>query len=185
VRPEKKFEVEELRNYLKGNSCAIFTNYSRISSEKLNAVRSELGRKNSEFHVVKNRLFTIAASDAGITGIKEYLKGQVGVVFVNEEQSIDVLKFLVKYKKDNESLAILGGVLDGTVYNGKSLEAIAKLPGKDVMRAKLVGVLQAPLSKFAQVMRARLLCLPYVINAIIEKRKEEPQSAPAPEQSQQ
>ena len=185
MRAEKKYEVDELRNYLKENSCAILADYSRISSEKLNAVRNELSRKNSEFHVVKNRLFSIAASESGIKGLESYLKGQVAVFFAKEDQSMDLLKYLVKYKKDTETLAILGGVLDGNVYNGKSLEAIAKLPGKDAMRAKFVGVLQAPLSRFVQVMRARLLSLPYAINALIEKRKNEPQAAPAPEQAQQ
>jgi large subunit ribosomal protein L10 len=185
VRPEKKLAVEELQGYLRENPCAIFTNYSKISSERLNTVRNELEKKNSRFQVVKNRLFRIAASGAGIEGISTLLKGQVGVVFTREDQSVDVLKYLVKFKKDNEVLGLLGGVLDGTVYDAKSLETISRLPNKDAMRARFVGVLQAPLSKFAQVMRARLLSLLYVINAVIEKRKEETTNAPGPEKSQQ
>ena len=184
MRPEKKFAVEELQGYLRENPCAILTDYSRISSERLKTVRAELDKKNSRFQVVKNRLFAIAASSAGIEGIGALLKGQVGVVFTKEDQSLDVLKYLVKFKKDNEVLSLLGGVLDGTVYDAKSLNAISRLPGKDAMRARFVGVLQAPLSKFAQVMRARLLSLLYVINAVIDKRKGETAAPPAPEQPQ-
>lgn len=185
MRPEKKFAVEELQGYLKENPCTIITDYTKVKSEKLNAVRNELSKKNSRFQVVKNRLFEIAASSVGIEGIGSLLKGQVGIVFTKEDQSMDILKYLVKYKKDNEALNILGGVLDGTVYDGKALEAISRLPGKDAMRAKFVGLLQAPLSKFAQVMRARLLSLLYVINAVIEKRKGETAPETQPEQKQQ
>lgn len=185
MRPEKKFAVEELQGYIKENPCLILTDYKRVPSEKLNAVRNEMSKKDSRFQVVKNRLFKIAASSSGISGIDSLLKGQIGVIFTKEDQSIEILKYLVKYKKENEILDILGGVLDGTVYDGKALENLSKLPGKDAMRAKFVGVLQAPLSKFAQVLRARLLSLLYVINAVIEKRKGETGNVSEPAQNQQ
>jgi large subunit ribosomal protein L10 len=172
VRAEKKYAVEEFRRNIEESSCAILTNYSGISAEQLNTLRSELKQRKGKYQVVKNRLFSLAASDRGIDGISGLIDGQVGVVYAGEEESIDILKYLVKFRRDNDVLDLLGGILGGVVYEGKDLQALSRLPGMEVMRAKFAGVLKAPLSNFAQVMRSRLLSVLYVVNAIIEKRGE-------------
>ena len=172
MRAEKKYAVEEFKKNLEKNSCAILTNYTGSSAEQLNSVRADLEGKNSRFQVVKNKLFVLAVSGSGNQPISELLNGQVGVVYTNEDQSIDILKYLVKFKKDNDVLKLLGGILDGNVYNGKELETLSKLPNKEMMRARVAGAFKSPLSNFAQIMRSRLLSILYVINAIIEKRKE-------------
>ena len=172
MRAEKKYAVEEFKKNFAESSCAILTNYTGSSAEQLNSVRADLEGKNSRFQVVKNKLFALAASESGNMSIPELLDGQVGVVYTDEEQSIDVLKYLVKFKKDNDALKLLGGILDGNVYSGTELETLSKLPSREMMRGMVAGAFRSPLSNFAQIMRGRLLSVLYVINAIIEKRKE-------------
>jgi large subunit ribosomal protein L10 len=170
VRAEKKFAVELFQRNVEENPVAILTRYTGISSEKLNDVRAELGGRGSKFQVVKNRLFSLAASESGLDGLSSLLEGQVGVVYTSEEQSIDILKYLVQFKKEHDSLDLLGGVIDGNVYDGKSLQTLSRLPGKDMMRARFAGAIKQPLTGFAQVLRGRLTSVLHVINAIIEKR---------------
>lgn len=169
MRPEKKYAVEQLRKSLRGNPCAILTNYTGVTAEQMNAVRSEFQKKNSSYQVVTNRLFTLAAAQEGIEGIGEMLEGQVGIVYTGEEQSVDILKYLVKFKKKNAAMSLLGGILDGSLYSAGELETLSRLPGKDMMRATVLGALQAPLSNFAQVAGQRLLSLLYALKAIIDK----------------
>ena len=171
MRPEKKYAVEEFKRNIEENSCAILTNYAGISAEQLNAVRSELKQRKGKYQVVKNRLFSLAASESGIDGIRGLIDGQVGVVYMGEKESIDILKYLVKFRRGNDVLGLLGGVLGGTIYDGKDLQALSRLPGIEMMRARFAGALKAPLANFAQIMRSRLLSVLYVVNAIIEKRK--------------
>ena len=181
MRPEKRYAIEEFQRNLKENSCVILTGYTGISSEELNTVRAELDRRNGKYQVVKKRLFSIAASEIEMDGVSALLDGQVGVVYTGEEQSIDVLKYLVKFKKDNNVLQLLGGVLEGNIYDGRKLEALSNLPSKETMRAWVAATFQSPLSSFARVLRSRLLSVLYVINAIIDKRKEGGDAAGASE----
>lgn len=181
MRPEKRYAIEEFQRNLKENSCVILTGYTGISSEQLNAVRAELDHRNGKYQVVKKRLFSIAASEIGMDGVSALLDGQVGVVYTGEEHSIDVLKYLVKFKKDNNVLKLLGGILKGNKYNGKELETLSYLPSREVMRARVAAAFQSPLSSFARVLRSRLLSVLYVINAIVDKRKEEGDAAAASE----
>ncbi len=171
MRPEKKYAIEEFKRNIEENTCTILTDYTGISAEQLNTVRSELGQRKGKYQVIKNRLFALAASGSEIDEICGLIDGQVGVVYTGEEQFIDILKYLVKFRKDNEVLDLLGGVFGGNIYDGKDLRAISRLPDKEMMRARVVGVFKMPLSNFAQIMRGRLLSVLYVINAIIEKRK--------------
>jgi len=112
--------------------------------------------------VVKNRTFGIAARSRGLESLCELLGGEVGVVF-REDDSLDLLKRVVKFGKGNEQLRILGGLFEGEVRSADEMLAIAAMPPKEVAVGELVRALGSPLSEVVQILSEVVRSLVFVI----------------------
>jgi large subunit ribosomal protein L10 len=181
VRAEKQSVIEELKARIEGASAVIFTSYTGAGAEKMGALRRALDGHKGGYLVVKNRLFALAAKQAGLSEALPGFDGQVGVAFSDEDSSVAVLKALVGFHKEHETIALLGGFVGGRPYTAAQLKDLSKLPTKPVLQAQLLGALQAVPRGLVTVLAGRLRSPLYLINAYIEKRGGVPEEVTAPE----
>jgi large subunit ribosomal protein L10 len=133
------------------------------------------------YAVVKNTLTKRAAADAGVTGVDELLVGPSAIAFVTGDP-VDAAKSIKTFAKDNPALVIKGGIMDGAVITAADVNKIADLESREVLLAKLAGLLKAQQSQAAALFAAPLAQAARVFGALQAKRADEPQeAAPAAE----
>jgi large subunit ribosomal protein L10 len=101
--------------------------------------------------VAKNRLAKLAAKDTNVAGITDLFKGQTCIAY--SKDPIAAARVAIKYAKENDKLVILGGTMGNTVLGPDGVKALAELPSLDELRAKLIGLLNAPATKIARTIK--------------------------------
>jgi large subunit ribosomal protein L10 len=170
VRAEKGFAVEEIGRLIDGSSSLILTSFAGLDSMRMDTFRGVVRDNSGRYFVVKNRTFGIAARQRGLGGLCELLAGQVGVVFSGEE-SLELLKAVVKFGKGNEELRILGGLFQGDVRSAGEMLAMAAMPPKGVAAAELVGALGCPLSELIHALSEAARSFVFVIGSIGDEKR--------------
>ena len=146
----KKLVVEEIKNKINASKSVVFVSYKGINVEQDTALRKAFRAGEVEYKVYKNRLILKAFEELGI---KDYdatlLEGTTSVAFAKDE--VSAASILYKMNKDfNNVLSAKFGILDGKVIDAKQIEALSKIPSKDVLIAMLMGMLKAPVSALAR-----------------------------------
>ena len=170
VKQYKVDEVSDLVSRLKSKGNVILTNYSGVKVRDISVLRAKLREKNTEYKVVKNTLFKRALKELGITGLDEYLKGPIGVAFVQDEVG-EVAKIFKDFAKDQEKFSYSAGVVDSTVYNGEQIKRIADLPSKEALLSQIMSLINGPASKTAIGMNQIMASLARGIKAVAEVNK--------------
>ncbi len=153
MRPEKKYLVDELDAYLSRSDYVFLTDFQSLNVIDTADLRGRLAKEQAEFHVVKNRIFKVTAEQREMPDLSEHLKGQTGIV-IGGENPTEVAKILFKYFKDKEKNDVKAGVLDNAALSRDDVEALAKLPSKDELRAKLAGMLTMPATNLVRTLNA-------------------------------
>jgi len=169
VRPEKAYAVEELRKMIDGASSLILTAFQGLDSMRMNLLRTIVREKSGRYFVVKNRLFRMGAKERGLDALCDFLKGQVGVVF-GEDDSLALLKAVVNFGKENGELQVLGGLFQGRLRTASEMMAIASMPPRGVVAAELVRTIQSPLSEILHILSEPLQSLVIALGSIQEKK---------------
>lgn len=173
-RQEKAAVVEELRERFSRQRVSIFADIRGISVAKLTQFRRELRKIGAEFKVAKKTLLTRALGAAGQTFSEiesKKLEGEIGVIFGYEDQAAPA-KAAAKFVKENETFKVLKGVLDGKILEAKDVLALAKLPSRDELLAKLAYALNAPIQNLANALQGNIRNLVVVINKVAVSRKQ-------------
>ena len=161
--------VEELRGWIERCTVAITTDYTGLSVDAMNVLRRELREKGVQFRVVKNTLTHLAADAAGKPAFKEIVEGPTGIAF-GYGDPVEPAKALAEYiRVARSSLKIRGGLMDGRVLSPEDVVALAALPSKDELVARLLGQLQAPISGLVTVLNGPISGLARVLQAYIDK----------------
>jgi len=117
-----------------------------------------------EVEVIRKRVLLKAAENAGITLDLDALTGHIGLVFTGDNP-LDLTKAVIKFGKENNNVVgIIGGRVDGILYNADQMKVLSELPSKDEMRAQLLSVFEAPLSQTLGTMDALLLSVVYCLD---------------------
>ncbi|HVN67363.1 MAG TPA: 50S ribosomal protein L10 [Candidatus Sulfotelmatobacter sp.] len=165
----KQQEVNELKEKIGRAKVLVVSDYLGYSVKQITDLRKKLFANGSEFRVVKNTLIERAVADCGYDALKDHLKG-ASALLLGFNDAVAPLKVLVKFIKDNEKGEIRVGVVEKTVFNATELGAIAKLPAKEVLIAKAIGGLQAPLSGLVNVLQGPIRKLVYALDAIKKQK---------------
>jgi large subunit ribosomal protein L10 len=153
-RQEKAQQVEGFRTLLDGNQLVILTEYAGLDVSAMVALRSELRKVNAGYKVMKNTLAKRATEGTDMTALHPHFKGPVGVCFTKEDPAA-AAKVLVNFQKEHEKLELKSGYLPGgKLLDPKGINALSKLPGKDELRAKLVGLFVAVPRNFVSLTAA-------------------------------
>ena len=136
----------------KGNTFVV--TWTGISSSKMNFLRKDLKRKKAKVLVSKTSIARIAFKNSNYTDIASRLSGQMALVLSDADAS-EVSKILIKFSKDFEGFIVQGGVLNGAVLTADQVKTLSDLPSREVLLAKFIGTLQAPVTRFASALNSK------------------------------
>ena len=168
MRPEKKFLVEEVDSHLEKSDYVYLANYSRITVDETAELREKLGQEGAEFHVVKNSILNVAAKSRELPDLSEHLDGPVAIVVGGNNPS-GVAKVLQSFFKEKEKVELKGGVVDDRLLTKEEIAELAKLPGLEVLRAQLLGLLNMPATQMVQVLAGVPRAMVQVLQAKVDK----------------
>jgi large subunit ribosomal protein L10 len=167
-RAQKAESIETLKGVFADSGAVVVTHYLGLTVAEMTDLRGRLRKEGASLKVVKNRLAQKALDGAGGEGGYDLFKGPVAIAYGADP--VSAAKVVVQYAKDNEKFSVIGGLLDQTtVLDEKAVRALATLPSLDQIRAKLVGLLQAPATKVAGVLQAPAAQLARVLSAYAAK----------------
>lgn len=150
-RAEKAALVTELNTAWKDTGVMVVAHYKGMTVAEMTDFRRRIKEAGGSVKVAKNKLAQLALKDTKSAGVSDLLKGQT--CFAYSDDPVSAARVSVKYAKENEKLVILGGAMGGTVMDVNSVKALAELPSIDELRAKLIGLLQAPATKIARILK--------------------------------
>ena len=160
---QKREFVESLRKDLTVANLVLITNQSGLTVDESTELRSKMREAGANFKVVKNTLARLAVEGSKLSGMKDYFKGPTAVAF--SEDSIAAARVVVDYIKTNSKLSIVAGMLGDKALDRTAIKSLASLPSLDVLRAKILGVLQASATGVATVINGPASGLVRVISA--------------------
>jgi len=168
MHPAKTSIVDEIKTWLDDSPYVIVTDYTGMTVDQFTELRTRLSEKDAECHVVKNTFLRRALSDAGLPDLNGELKGQTAIVYGPSDISA-AAKALKTFNSEFEKPEIKLGVLDKNVLDANEIKAIADLPAREVLLAKLLSVINAPATKLATMVNTPAMQLAQVIKANSEK----------------
>lgn len=131
------------------------------------ALRVKMREAGASFKVSKNSLAKLAIADTDYAGIGDMLTGPVGLA--TSVDPVAAAKIVVEFAKTNDKLEVVGGAMGAVVLDAEGIKALATMPSLDEMRAKLIGLVQAPATKIAQLATAPAAKLARVFGAYAAK----------------
>ena len=173
---EKATFVDGLREQLKQATFAVTTEYRGLTVAQLNELRRELKAVNARYRVSKNTLTRLALKDTTFVRLDELLQGPIGLV-TSGDDPVAAAKILVKFAEKHDNLKITGGVLDGEAMPPTQLDALAKLPSREVLLAQLLGLLQAPASQLLRTIQEPGAQVARLVGALERSKKEQESTA--------
>lgn len=167
LRAEKHEFVAELEELYKQSSSVIITHYHGLTVSQVTVLRRSLKAKGAGLKVVKNTLSKIAAVNAGIDSLAGMLSGPTAVAY--SQDPVEAAKVVVEFAKTNQSLKIIGGLVNNQLLDANSVQLLAKLPSLNELRGKIIGILQAPATRIAGVLQAPASGLARIFQAYADK----------------
>jgi large subunit ribosomal protein L10 len=168
MRAEKQLLTKEYTTRLNASPFFIVVGYQGLKVEHLTELRKRLSKAGAEIHVVKNTVFRIAAKESGVADLNGSLTGQLAVVTGQKDISA-AAKAVKNFAAEFDKLKLKFGYLNNQRLEQDSIIALADLPSLDVLRAKLLGLFNAPATKLVTLINTPATMLAQVIKAKSEK----------------
>jgi large subunit ribosomal protein L10 len=155
-REQKAAAIEEVAGQIKESEAVFAVDYRGISVPQAAELRTRLTEAGARFRVVKNTLTERAADQAGAEPLKEVLEGPTAFTFVLADGGDVALaaKALATFRREHDVLAFKGGVMNGDALTVDQLEALSKLPARDVLHGQLVGMIASPITGLVRGLNA-------------------------------
>jgi large subunit ribosomal protein L10 len=166
-RAAKAELVTTLNGIFKTANVVVVAHYSGLTVAQMQTLRRQMKQAGGTVKVAKNRLAKIALEGTDAASIGPLLKGPTLVAYSGDP--VAAPKVAVDFAKTNDKLVILGGAMGKTALDPDSVKALAALPSLDELRAKLVGLVQAPATKLAQLVNAPAAKVARVVQAYASK----------------
>jgi large subunit ribosomal protein L10 len=166
-RAEKQELVTSLTGVFKDAGAVVVAHYSGLTVAQMTTLRRQMKKSGAGMKVAKNRLAKKALEGTDVASIASLLKGPTVIAF--SKDPVAAPKVAVDFAKGHEKFVILGGAMGKTSLNLDGVKALASLPSLDELRAKLVGLIQAPATKLAQLANAPAAKLARVFGAYGQK----------------
>ena len=169
-RAQKEELVTSLTEVFKSTSVVVVAHYSGLTVAQMSRLRRQMKASGASVKVAKNRLAKIALEGSDVAHVASLLKGPTVIAYSNDP--VAAPKVAVEFAKANDKFVILGGAMGKTTLNPDGVKALASLPSLDELRAKLIGLVQAPATKIAQVVTAPAAKLARVFGAYGDSENE-------------
>ena len=165
-RAQKTQSIEALQGVFAGAGAVVVTHYLGLTVAETEDLRGRLRKEGAAFKVVKNRLAQKALNGAS-EDARALFKGPVAIAYGPD--AVSAAKATTAFAKDNEKLIIVGALMGEQVLDAKSVQALAKLPSLDELRARIVGLINAPATKIVGIVQAPASQLVRVVGAYAAK----------------
>ena len=152
-KEQKKTYISELESQFKDNEAVLVTHYQGLTMTQLDELRSQMREHGIQFKITKNRITKLALEKTKCKELSNLFTGPTAVAF--SKDAIISARILSKFAKDHENLKLLGGIMGDEVLDQAGVQNVANLPTLDEARAKIVGILATPASKFVSILLAR------------------------------
>ena len=153
TRADKTAELESLEGAFKGHDVAILLDYKRINVPQVTQLRTELRKAKASYKVVKNSLARRALKGTSFEGLSSHFEGMTAIAYTKEDP-VALAKTLTAFMKNAPTLQLKAAVVQGQTIQGKEVAALATMPGKPELYAKLLFLLQAPMVNLVTVLNA-------------------------------
>mgnify|MGYP003573985053 CR=1 FL=1 len=171
VQPEKIKAVTEIKEKFESVNDFIVTDYRGLSVGQITELRAKLRESGSEYKVVKNRYAKRAFKELGHEGLDDILIGPTAIAMIKGEPGA-AAKALFGFAKDSP-VKVRGGLVDGSVFDTKQLEAFSKLPSKIELVAMLMSTMNAPVQNLVYVLNAPVEKLTRTLKAVADQKAAE------------
>ena len=151
-RVDKENMVASLRQTFEDNSMVVVTHYAGLTVKEMGDLRSRMRQAGALFKVTKNRLTRLALKGTKFEPLSGMFSGPTAIAY--SDDPVAAAKVSVNYAKENDKLVVLGGAFNEEIFDADGIKALAVLPSLEELRAKIVGLLNAPATKIAQVLQA-------------------------------
>jgi large subunit ribosomal protein L10 len=165
-------EVEAIKGRLEGSVAALLTEYRGLKVQELGELRASLRGSSTEYRVLKNTLTSIAVRQVGYDGLVPLLEGPTAVAFVHGDP-VQAAKDLAEFARTHPALVVKGGVLDGKLLNADEVRRLATLESREVLLARVAGLLQAPLQRTVGLLAAPLRQVATMTSALRDQKPKE------------
>lgn len=175
IREQKEAIVSNLKEQLSSASGAVITSYRGLTVAQDTELRRELRAAGVEYHVVKNTMLRLAVQGTELESLTSVLEGTTALAVSSD--AVAPAKIICGFIKKNkleeaEVLQVKAGIVEGKVINVDEVKALADLPSREELIAKLLGSMQAPISGTVNVLQGVIRNAVYVLEAV-RKQKEQ------------
>lgn len=170
-RDEKEQLVQVLHDELEKSQAVFVTDYMGLTVERITKLRREIKGVGGSYKVVKNTLLRRATEGTPAKGIEQFFVGPTAIAIAKTD-AVAVAKALVNFAKDNEKFEIQAGMLGNRTITAADIQELSKMPPREVLLARMLGSMNAPVSNFVGVLSAIISQLVYVLKAIENKKSQ-------------
>jgi large subunit ribosomal protein L10 len=154
-REQKAAAIEEVATQIQESEAVFAVDYRGISVPQAAELRTRLTEAGARFRVVKNTLTERAADQAGAESLKEFLEGPTAFTFVVADGDVALAaKALATFRRENDVLAFKGGIMNGEGLSAEQIDALSRLPARDVLHGQLVGMIASPITGLVRGLNA-------------------------------
>src|SRR5689334_17964904 len=168
--PEKIQILQDTTQRIEGAKGLYLADFSGMSVEKLSLLRKKGRARKVQFRVIKHTLLKRAFNAHGITALDAFLEGPTGLVF-SPTSEVAPAKILADFAKEHEKPAIKAAVVNGKLFDAKSIAVLATLPSYEVLLSQVLSTFIAPLTQFLAAIDATLR-LPATMADVLEREKQ-------------
>ena len=168
ILEQKQQFVDALSQKMNEATAGVLVKYEGINVADDTKLRAEMRAAEIDYAVIKNNLIHLAAHKSDLAELDPFLKGTTALAMSSD--TVAAAKILSKYADTSKTFEIKAGFVEGKVISAAEVNALAKLPAKEVLIAQVLGGLNAPISGFANVLNANIRGLVVALNAIAEQK---------------
>jgi large subunit ribosomal protein L10 len=169
-RAQKTAAIAEIAEEIRQSEAIFAVDFRGISVPQAADVRTRLRDADARFRVVKNTLTERAADAAGAEPLKELLEGPTALTFVRGDAAV-AAKAIATFRRETQLLEFKGGLLNGASLSPEQLQALARLPARDVLYGQLVGVVASPVTGLVRTLNALISGLAIQLGQIAEQKQ--------------
>ncbi len=151
-RDEKAQLLNELKQLFEESEVVVISHYKGLTVAEVSELRNNIRKAGAGFKVTKNRITRLALKDTKFAALADQFTGPTAIAFANDP--VSACKVCVEFAKGNEKLVIVGGAMGTGVLSVAEIKRLASIPSVEELRAKIIGLLQAPAAQLARVTKA-------------------------------
>jgi len=178
-KQEKNQEMEALKGVLQGQPPTFVLAYRGLTVNQVSALRKKVRAASSRYRVVKNRLALRVIKGTPFEGLAPHFQGPTAIAYSTGEPA-SLAKVLDEFTRDNQGLQVKAALVDGRIVDPQSIKALASLPSRETLVGRLLGALNAPMTRLVRVLKAPHRNLVRALDEIAGKKQPTSQDAAEP-----